>query len=478
MPPPLPPHLPPPPPPPPPLPPTTGPLATRWWIVAVYSLVAAVQGFQWTIPTVIASEMEGVYGVDGDTLQLLLAYGPICFIVFAVPFSWHMDRYGCRASVVAAAACVAASAALRCAAHDASTASLVLLHASFILNAVAGPVAMAAVGKLSEAWFPPHQRTTATALMAEANLFGGTIVYPAATYIVTASSAGQMLHLNLLVAVASGLGLLAAVAHFPSHPPAPPSASAAVQKAGESAVSPRLLAAALRKLATDTNFLILALGYGAVNGMASVFGAMLMPNLTALGVSQTAGGWLGFGSSLVGNLGGIALARLTDRLHNQRAVQVVLLTTAALFLALFAVVCGGLIPHGFNMTPGGYAVMFLATTIGTAACDSGVPLFFELAMEVTYPLPEGLVLTILTVLNNMAALVALFIPMDEAGTSWINWAYAGVNAAVAVVLLTAYRDSSPRYDYDMAALEGAKPAPTLSDSGETPPDRVPLLLAQ
>jgi len=434
--------------------------------------MAATQGLQWGIPTVIASEMEGVYGVTGDTLQLMLAYGPIFFIVAAVPFSWHMDRYGCRGSVVVATACVAVGAALRCGAGDGSTTSLALLHTSFILNAIAGPVAMAAVGKLSETWFPPHLRTTATALMAEANLFGGTVIYPAATYIVTDPDPAQMLHLNLMVAAAGGVALVAALVYFPSHPPAPPSASAAVQQASESSVSPRMLAAAMRKLATDTNFLILALGYGAANGMASVFGAMLMPNLTALGVSQMAGGWLGFGSSLVGNLGGIALARLTDRMRNQRAVQVVLLTTAAVFLGIFAVVCSGVIPGGFNTSAAGYAIMFLAATIGAAACDSGVPLFFELAMEVTYPLPEGLVITILTVLNNVAALVALFVPMDEVGTSWINWAYAGTLATVAAVLLLAYRDTSPRYDYDMAALRADK----LADGEDaSPPATVPLL---
>jgi MFS family permease len=87
---------------------------SRWYIVAVYSLFAATQGMIFSIPGVIAGEMQSLYGIDGNTIQLLLAYGPICYILFAIPFGWHMDRYGVRLSVLIATTCVLLSCILRC----------------------------------------------------------------------------------------------------------------------------------------------------------------------------------------------------------------------------------------------------------------------------------------------------------------------------------------------------------------------------
>ncbi len=75
-------------------------------------------------------------------------------------------------AILASFGLVVIGAALRCFARDASTASLVLIHASFSLNAIAGPVGMAAVSKLSETWFPPTMRTFTTSVLVAANSFG------------------------------------------------------------------------------------------------------------------------------------------------------------------------------------------------------------------------------------------------------------------------------------------------------------------
>lgn len=84
-----------------------------------------------------------------------------------------MDRYGCRGVVVTGLALVTVACVLQCFAGDSSMLSVVLLHLSYAINAIGGPVAMGTVSALSEAWFPPEQRTLATSIMAEANLFGG-----------------------------------------------------------------------------------------------------------------------------------------------------------------------------------------------------------------------------------------------------------------------------------------------------------------
>ena len=47
-----------------------------------------------------------------------------------------------------------------------------LIHTGQFLNGLAGPIAMGAPPALSAEWFPPEQRTTATAIATVSNVFG------------------------------------------------------------------------------------------------------------------------------------------------------------------------------------------------------------------------------------------------------------------------------------------------------------------
>jgi FLVCR family MFS transporter len=307
---------------------------------------------------------------------------------------------------------------------------------------------MAAVGKISEDWFPPDQRTTSTAIMAEANLFGGCIVFPIATYAVTTASAQQMLNLDLICAGLSAAAWLGAIVYFPSHPPTPPSASAASQQNSEGKLGFKQLGKAVALLVTDRNFLLLSISYGVCNGMATLFGALLVVDVGTIGMQQTMAGWLGFVASLGGSFGGIILARYSDKKRNQRGALLWMLFLAGICFAVFAIVIQGVFPASFTQGSGGLAVLFVSATLGGLFCDSSVPLFFELSMEITFPMPESTVLMLMTLLNNIATLPPLFVPLDTFGVTWINWAYSAVLLVSTVVLVLFYKNAAPRYDFD------------------------------
>ena len=131
----------------------------RWWILALYAWFSLAQGWLWAIPGPLSSLYVNIYGpsVTTYTTQLLLAYGPIFFLATSLPFGYWMDLHGgIKQSLILSSVLVTAGAVLRCLASDNGTASVVMLHVSYALNDIAGPVAMAAVSKLSEDWFPPH----------------------------------------------------------------------------------------------------------------------------------------------------------------------------------------------------------------------------------------------------------------------------------------------------------------------------------
>ena len=51
------------------------------------------------------------------------------------------------------------------------------MNAGQLLDSAAGPVAMAAIPAMSATWFPPDQRTTATAIASRVQAFGGALPF-------------------------------------------------------------------------------------------------------------------------------------------------------------------------------------------------------------------------------------------------------------------------------------------------------------
>ena len=71
------------------------------------------------------------------------------------------------------------------------------------------------------------------------------------------------------------------------------------------------------------------------------------------------------------------------------------------------------------------AAIMLALVSAALAFNAAVPLFYELAVEASYPIGEGLVTMLVTVGMNVGVLIFLFLPnIPDIGTIWMNYAAA------------------------------------------------------
>ena len=120
-------------------------------------------------------------------IDLLLNWGPIWFLP-VTPFSAYLLSYpmiGLKYTLRIAVTLTFLSAFIRCIPSLMALSSftnykinngfwntLIFLHASQILNAIAGPLVMSPPSKLSVIWFPKHQRTFATGIGVSAGTFG------------------------------------------------------------------------------------------------------------------------------------------------------------------------------------------------------------------------------------------------------------------------------------------------------------------
>ena len=201
-----------------------------------------------------------------------------------------------------------------------ATASTALVHCGQIIIGIPGPVGMAAPPLISSTWFPPYQRTTATAILAVSGyvgIAGSFLIGPAFVDDVKDSNIPKIdgnyplnatqeekyqKQINSLLYFEAGLQLfvfLVILVYCPAKPPRPPSFSAATGRVD--------FKAGAKGLCKNYNFLLLATIYGASTGVYGGWCAVLYQNLSEYGISVDAkfAAWLGFIAVISGAFSGV-----------------------------------------------------------------------------------------------------------------------------------------------------------------------------
>jgi hypothetical protein len=198
---------------------------TRWWVILIYSLLTMQQTIIWMTYSPIAQQTKEFYNTNDDMVNLITALGSLLYIPVAMPTSWMMDKWGIRNSMLFFGILNLIASGIRIFATGPSTLWVLILAQS--LNSVCGPIGYAAVPLLSSLWFPPKERTTATAVTTLASWVGSVIGYSTGFYI------NHPWQLPYLVYAQTGFSFVIAVCiiiYFPDRPPTPPSTSAGVKE--------------------------------------------------------------------------------------------------------------------------------------------------------------------------------------------------------------------------------------------------------
>lgn len=66
----------------------------RWYILLVFFMCSTLNGLKWNTWSPIQGTSQVVFGWSDTTITLLVAWGPIVFVVVFLPMSWLMDVKG------------------------------------------------------------------------------------------------------------------------------------------------------------------------------------------------------------------------------------------------------------------------------------------------------------------------------------------------------------------------------------------------
>ncbi len=276
------------------------------------------------------------------------------------------------------------------------TTLLQCMHAAQFLSDCGGPVAMGAVSRLSQVWFPAQQRSLATAISTESNMLGVALAFLWGPGMFGRAERAEALGLWWSLAIPATLVFLLAVFTFPERPATPPSESARVQRIAsvrghgglgdavreqeeeeeeedeqqQQQQHRRLLQAEEAEareekeeqggapaqhhtgwwgrareslamgwaLASNFNFCVLALGYGVVTGIYGAWAAVLAINLETVDVSQNLAGWIGFAATVGGCVAGLVSGHLLERLRQGKWVLIALITASGVSFLAFAII--------------------------------------------------------------------------------------------------------------------------------------------
>eukprot|EP00095_Tigriopus_kingsejongensis_P002575 maker-scaffold274_size229011-snap-gene-1.27 protein:Tk02575 transcript:maker-scaffold274_size229011-snap-gene-1.27-mRNA-1 annotation:"hypothetical protein DAPPUDRAFT_102163" len=397
----------------------------RWYILFLFSLLACFQCQVWNTWGPIEVPVRYAYEWADSTVAMMANWGTIMFVTTAIPLSYFLEVQGLRDTAILVTGLSTIGTVIRIFPLG-STYFTWSSHICAILNGISGVTVMSAPPVISAMWFPPNERATATAIAQVGNQMGTGVAYVLGPWMAPdhqipgrfasgfASAPDQRMVRNQIewyMIVTAGIFttiLTFMVAYFPSRPEVPPSPSAHMARTDYKS--------GLLRIGKNGSVWLCMLAYALPGGINGAWSAVMTLNFEPLGISDEETGTIAFMSVIVCGVVTIASCYVLDRIRRHlKACILAFLGLSAIFFSWLALLCLGFIPFS--------KWQLYVATIGGISCNFATsPLYFELAVDLAYPVSEGLVATFLTTFNNLVGIVFLgvfFIP--NITFTWMNY---------------------------------------------------------
>jgi len=383
----------------------------RWYICFVFAFFGMLQGVVWNTWSPINESAEAVFGFTTSDINLLANWGPISFMIFMPVYSWLFEYSGLRLSVLSSAMCTFLGCGLRCIPGDYSL-RRILAHIGQFLNGIAGCTVMAAPSFISNVWFRPQERVTATSIMGLFNYFGTGVAYAVGFLVDPPNSTdnnssvplsdirteiNNVLYVEFACAAILFISMLI---FFPNKPKIPPSVSASVERMS--------FKKGLLSLLRNKNYWVIMVTSAALLGSWGGWTGVMSVILEYVGVSQEKSDFVGFVTTSIGCIVAMTVGWLTDRLKGKmKLVYVVLLSLSLIAFAYFVIIYGGWIKVDFFQLHD--VQLWCVMVMLGITLNALVPLGMELSCDAAYPVSEGTSGSVLVWGNNVFSFVFVLI---------------------------------------------------------------------
>jgi FLVCR family MFS transporter 7 len=307
----------------------------------------------------------------------------IMYLVFALPASWVIDRFGFRASLTIGALLTAVFGLARAYfIHD-----FTLVLASQFLIAIGQPFLLNITTKVPANWFPASERATAAGLLTMAQYVGFALAMVLSPMLAERGGIPAVLWVFALVAVVAAFIAIVFTREKPLVPPPGPAAS----QEGFTFTSIKTL---FRKRAFVLVLIAGFISIGIFNTVLTLLESILAPR----GISSLQAGMVGGVFVVAGVAGAVVLPIISDKLHSRVPMFV---AAIALLAPLYL---------GFACLKDFHLITICAALAGFSTMGVA-PVLFQYGSEVAYPIPEGTSLGLILLMGQISG--ALFVYLFE-----------------------------------------------------------------
>lgn len=353
----------------------------RWVILlAIVPMIISTE-MMWLTLAPVSSMAQKFYGVGSMSIDLLSISYMIMFIIFSIPASWVVDKYGYRYSLIIGALLTAVFGVVRAVfAEDFA----IVMVAQFII-AIGQPFLLNISTKVPANWFPIHERSTATGILTMAQYLGFAVPMLLTPILAESMGIPYVLRTFAIVAVISAVICITLTKEKPKL--APP---------GPLTQREDLSVASVKRLFKNNSYvsvlLICFISIGIFNTVLTLLETILTPH----GITSAQAGIIGAVFVVSGIIGAVLIPIISDKVRIR--TPFFLISTIILIVVYL----------GFTFVDG-YLVLTVMASVAGFSIMGVAPILFQHGSEGAYPIQEGTSLGIVLLMGQISGILFVYL---------------------------------------------------------------------
>lgn len=353
----------------------------RWVILAaIFPMIVSTE-MMWLTLAPVSSMARDFYGVSSLSVDMLSISYMIMFILFSIPASWVVDRYGYRHSLIIGALLTAVFGVARAVFSD----NFTLIITTQFLIAIGQPFLLNISTKVPANWFPANERSTAAGILTMAQYVGFAIPMLISPLLAESHGIPFVLKVFAGVAVVSAIVSIAFTKEKPLVPPPGP-------ELPKEDLSIHAVKKLFKNRAYITVLIVCFISIGIFNTVLTLLETILMPR----GITSAQAGIVGAVFVVAGVIGAVVLPLLSDL----KGVRKPFLVGAILLLIPIYL--------GFTFISNFILLVIIAGMAGFSIMGVA-PILFQHGSETAYPIQEGTSLGIILLMGQISGIVFVYL---------------------------------------------------------------------
>lgn len=353
----------------------------RWVIlIAILPIIISTE-IMWLSLAPVSSMAQEFYGVSSISIDMLSMSYMIMFIIFSIPASYVVDRFGYRYSLIIGALLTAVFGVVRGVFADSFT---VVIISQFII-AIGQPFLLNISTKVPANWFPIEERSTATGILTMAQYVGFAVPMVVTPMLAEDMGIPHVLKVFAAIAVVSAIICILLTREKPKIAPPGPT----VEREDLSLTTIKKL---FKNKAYIAVLLICFISIGIFNTVLTLLETILIPH----GITSAQAGVIGAVFVVSGVIGAVLIPIISDKVRIR--IPFFMVSTAILVVVYL----------GFTFVSG-YALLTIMACIAGFSIMGVAPILFQHGSETAYPIQEGTSLGIVLLMGQISGVLFVYL---------------------------------------------------------------------